>query len=149
MMYTAAMIEVRLLQAGDDAVFQRVAEGVFDEEVAADLAAAFLRDERHHIAAAIDDGVLVGFASGVDYIHPDKGAELWVNEVGVAPSHQRRGLGRAVLTALLQHGRSIGCAAAWVLTESGNEAANALYRGQTSPGESTSAPVVMHEFRLG
>lgn len=48
--------------------------------------AEFLRDPRHHIAVAIEDGVVVGIASGVHYLHPDKPPELFVNEVGVAPA---------------------------------------------------------------
>jgi ribosomal protein S18 acetylase RimI-like enzyme len=66
-------------------------------------------------------------ASGVTYVHPDKPAELFINEVGVAPTHWRRGLGRGALGALLAHGRALGCATAWVLTDRDNTAAKALY----------------------
>jgi GNAT superfamily N-acetyltransferase len=55
------------------------------------------------------------------------GAELWINEVAVAPAHQRRGLGKAVLKALLEVGRTQGCKVAWVLTDEANIAATALY----------------------
>ena len=61
----------------------------------------------------------MGFASGVDYIHPDKPREFWINEVGVAPSHRDRGLGKAVLRTLLDHARALGCREAWVLTGTG------------------------------
>ncbi len=59
-------------------------------------------------------------ASAVHYVHLDKVPELWINEVGVAPSHQRQGIGRRLLEALLQHGRALGCAETWVLTEEEN-----------------------------
>ena len=121
------MIEVRILTTQDADLFGRVADDVFDAPVNPAYVAAFLADPRHHIAAAIDAGVIVGFASGVDYIHPDKPAELWINEVGVAPTHRRRGIGRRILDCLLAHGRSIGCGTAWVLTETGNGPARALY----------------------
>ena len=121
------MIEVRILTTHDAALFGRVAEDVFDATVNPEFVAAFLADPRHHIAAAIEAGVIIGFASGVDYLHPDKPAELWINEVGVAPSHQGRGIGRRILDCLLAHGRSIGCRTAWVLTETGNGPAKALY----------------------
>lgn len=121
------MIEVRILTPQDADLFESVADDVFDAPINPLYVAAFLADPRHHIAAAIDAGVIVGFASGVDYIHPDKPAELWINEVGVAPTHQGRGLGRRILDCLLAHGRSIGCHAAWVLTEAGNGPARALY----------------------
>jgi len=89
----------------------------------------FLADPRHHIAVAIEDGTVVGFASGVDYLHPDKPAQLWINEVGVSPTHQRRGIGHRMLRCLLDHGRRLGCTEAWVGTEPGNAAARALYAG--------------------
>jgi ribosomal protein S18 acetylase RimI-like enzyme len=119
--------DIRILAAGDEGVLASVAPGVFDNPVDPDLANEFLVDPHHHIAAAIDGGVVVGFASGVDYIHPDKPREFWINEVGVAPTHRGRGLGKSVLRALLEHARALGCREAWVLTETDNEAANALY----------------------
>lgn len=120
-------IDVCLLGPGDAQILARVAPDVFDNPVDSDLAKEFLADPRHHIAVAIDDGLVVGFASAVHYVHPDKPAELWINEVGVAPSHRRRGLGRSALTALLRHGRSLGCVNAWVLTDRDNAGARALY----------------------
>src|SRR5713226_10560378 len=88
----------------------------------------FLSDPRHHIAVAIDDGVVVGFASAVLYVHPDKPRpELWINEVGVAETHHRRGIAGKLLNALLDVGRDADCVEAWVLTDRSNEAAMALY----------------------
>ena len=120
-------VDVRLLGGDDKAILSRAAPEVFDHPIDPALAAEFLTDPRHHIAVAVDDGVVVGFASGVHYIHPDKPAELFINEVAIAPTHQRRGLGAAVLAALLNHARTIGCRTAWVLTDRDNVAANALY----------------------
>jgi ribosomal protein S18 acetylase RimI-like enzyme len=121
-------IEVRILRAGDENVLSRVAEGVFDHPIDVALSAEFLRDPRHHLSVGLEDGVVVGFASAVHYVHPDKPAEFWINEVGVAPSHQRQGIARLVLSALLSHGRELGCREAWVLTDEANNAARALYR---------------------
>lgn len=121
------MVDIRILTIRDAQLFSIIADDVFDEPINPEYVAAFLADPRHHIAVGIDDGVIVGFASGVDYIHPDKPAELWINEVGVAPTHQGRGLGRRILDCLLSHGRSIGCHTAWVVTENGNAPAKALY----------------------
>jgi predicted acetyltransferase len=68
------------------------------------------------LAMAIDDGVVVGFVSGVHYVHPDKPPELWINEVSVAPRHRRRGLGKSVLRPSFAVGRAHKCKAAGVLT---------------------------------
>jgi ribosomal protein S18 acetylase RimI-like enzyme len=120
-------VEIKVLRSGDDEILMHVAEEVFDHPVNAELTKEFLNDPRHHIAVAIDDGWVVGFASGVHYIHPDKPPELWINEVSVSPTHRRRGLGKAVLRALFDVGRAHNCRIAWVLTDRQNIAAMALY----------------------
>src|SRR5215218_713922 len=131
-------IDIRVLGPGDEGLLAAVSPDVFDHQPRPELAAEFLSDPRHHIAVALDDGRVVGFASGVHYVHPDKPAELWVNEVGVADSYRRRGLAAAVLGALLDVGRRLGCGEAWVLTDRSNDAALRLYAslgGTEPPGE--------------
>ncbi|MBA4011546.1 MAG: GNAT family N-acetyltransferase [Phenylobacterium sp.] len=136
---------VRLLGAADLAVLGNVAAEVFDEAVDPAFWSEFLADQRHHLVVAIDDGVVVGFASAVHYVHPDKAPQLWINEVGVAPSHQRRGLARRLLDRLLALARELDCSEAWVLTDEENLAARAAYR--SAGGEETSG-VVMVTFPL-
>jgi ribosomal protein S18 acetylase RimI-like enzyme len=84
------------------------------------------------------------------WVHPDKPAELWINEVGVAPSHHRRGLGRQVVDALLDVGRAHRCRSAWVLTDRTNTAALALYRsaGGVEGEGGFSAQTVGFDFTL-
>lgn len=120
-------IGIKLLQRGDDSILMNVAAEVFDKPIDPNLTKEFLEDPRHHIAVATDDGLVVGFASGVHYVHPDKPPELWINEVSVAPTHRRRGLGKAVLRALFEVAQTHRCAVAWVLTDRNNAAAMALY----------------------
>jgi ribosomal protein S18 acetylase RimI-like enzyme len=139
------MLEIITLKAGDEAVLDSVAEEVFDLPPTRALAAAFLSDPHHHICVGVQDGVVVGFASAVHYRHPDKPDELWIDEVGVTPTYQKRGLGKALLRCLLEIGRDLGCAEAWVLTDEDNRAARALYR---SGGGEESLGVVMVSFPL-
>jgi len=140
-------VDVRVLHEGDEYVLDGVAADVFDEPIDAGAVREFLRDPHHHIAVAIDDGVVVGFASAVHYVHPDKPRpEMWINEVGVAPTHQRRGIARDLLTALFGAGRELGCTEAWVLTERSNGAAMALYA--SASGEWSAEDEVMFTFRL-
>lgn len=121
--------------------------GAFDHDIHPPTAAAFLADPHYHLAVAIEDGVVIGFASAIDYVHPDKPVpELWIDEVGVAPERQGRGVAKAILRALLAHAREIGCGEAWVLTDRGNAPALRLYAtagGREAPGET-----VMYSFRL-
>ena len=133
-----------MLQAGDASVLQRVADDVFDLPVDPHWSAEFLADPRHHLAVAIDGDLVVGMASGVHYIHPDKPPQLFINEVGVASSHQGRGIGRRLLDALLERGRALGCNEAWVLTDESNSIARKLYA--SAGGEIDSDPAIMYTF---
>jgi len=139
-------IEYRILGPNDRAVLDHVAAGVFDQDIDPALANEFLGDSRHHLAVAVDAGVVVGFASAVHYVHPDKPAELWVNEVGVAPTHRRKGIAQRLLQTLFDLGRELGCREAWVLTSPANRGAMQLYGA--AGGRQLTDPPAMFTFRL-
>ena len=139
-------VEIKILSCGDDEVLKKVAPNVFDHDIDATLVSEFLADSRHHLIVAIDCGVVVGFVSAIHYVHPDKPAELWINELGVAPSHQNRGLGKRLLRALLEFGRAAGYREAWVLTERSNATAMRVYR--SVGGSESRDSQVMFSFRL-
>ena len=139
-------VETRILRSGDQAILDNLAPEVFDNPLDPRLVAEFLGDQRHHLVVAVDQGQVIGFASAVHYVHPDKPPELWINEVGVAPSHQGRGVGKAVMRALLHHGELLGCGEAWVLTDRSNHAAMRLYA--STGGEEARHDPVMFTFFL-
>jgi aminoglycoside 6'-N-acetyltransferase I len=140
-------VTIRLLQDGDQALLASPEVGVFDRGVDPALADAVLRDPRHHIVAAIEEGRIVGFVSAVDYVHPDKPLELWINEVGVTSRMQRQGVGTQLMRATLDHARALGCVEAWVLADRRNAAALALYSKLSGMQEGTNQ--VMFTFTLG
>ena len=92
-----------------------------------------------------DQGVVVGFVSAVQCFHPDKPPQFWINEVSVAPAHQRKGLAKALLAHVQTYARQLGCSEPWVLTDDTNAPARALYR---SPGGEETQGVVMVTFPL-
>jgi ribosomal protein S18 acetylase RimI-like enzyme len=140
-------IEIKVLGPQDAGVLANVAPDVFDDPIDAGRAAEFLADPRHHLVVAIDNGQVVGFVSGVHYVHPDKPRpELWVNEIGVAPTHQRRGLGKRLMHSLFAVAHGLGCAEAWVGTDRANTAAMRLYAAAGSAAAPTDH--VMFTFRL-
>lgn len=140
-------IEVKVLAVGDGDSLHRVAAEVFDDPIDRARATEFLRDPRHKLVAALDGDSIIGFVSAVVYVHPDKPSpELWINEVGVAPTHHQRGIGRRMLDAMLEVGRQCGCREAWVLTERSNPAAMRLYA--SSGGEESAEDAVMFTFHL-
>lgn len=137
-------IEIRVLAEGDAAVLDTVATDVFDYDIKPDMARRFLADPAHHIVVAIEEGTVVGMATGNDYLHPDKPVMFWVNEMGVAPSHQRRGIGKQLLRRILDLAKELGREEAWLGTEVDNVAARALYKSLDGEEES----FVMYTYDL-
>ena len=142
-----AVIEVRELGPKDESVLNNVAEDVFDDAIVESSARAFLADPRHRLVVAMDKELVIGFVSAVVYVHPDKPApELWINEIGVAPTHHRQGIGKALMQAILQEAKQSGCSEAWVLTNRTNLPAMAMYK--SAGGEETPPDQTMFTFRL-
>lgn len=117
------------VSAGDARLFDAVAPGVFDGPIDPARLAAHLRADGHLTLVAIDDGTVVGRRAAVRHRYPDRPDELYVSELGVAATHRRRGIGRSLLAAMLDWGRELECAQAWLCTEFDNVEASALYRG--------------------
>lgn len=139
------MIAVRIAGPADAALFDGVDPDVFDGPVQPLLLSEFLDDPRHHIAVAMDAAVMVGMCSGVHYIHPDKPAALWINELGVATPWRRRGIATRLIGALLDHGRRLGCDEAWVVADPTAEAVS-FYRSLDA--EQTGTNLAMFSFEL-
>ena len=139
-------ITVRLLGPDEASVLDNVATDVFDYPIDPRWCAEFFGDPRHHLVVALDGDLVVGMASGVHYLHPDKPPELWINEVAVAPTHHGQGIGRQIVSTLVAHAKSIGCYEAWVLTSPTNEPAKRMYRAAGAiPDEELS---VMFTYRM-
>jgi ribosomal protein S18 acetylase RimI-like enzyme len=123
------MPEIKLLTPSDSYLLNNVAEDVFDDSIVESSTREFLADSRHRLVVALDGDLVVGFVSAVIYLHPDKSAlELWINEIGVAPTHQRQGTGKALMQAILEIAKQSGCREAWVLTGRSNLPATSMYR---------------------
>ena len=120
-------IAYRLLGPGDESVLDRVAEEVFDEPIRPDRLIAYLADPATLLLVALDGDLVVGQCAAVIHRHPDKPTELYVDELGVSPAWQRRGIGAELMRRILDEGRARGCEEAWLGTEPDNDAANALY----------------------
>lgn len=139
------MIEVRILGAHEAHLLDSIADGVFDDAIHPAWCAEFVADPRHHLAIALDGNTIVGMASGVHYLHPDKPHQLFINEAGVSEAYRCHGIGRRLLATLLSHATALGCESAWVLTESDNAAARKMYAA--AGGIEIASPPVMIEFR--
>ena len=110
------------------------AAGLFDEQPQGEATERFLDTPGHHLLLAWDGDRPVGFVSGVEMTHPDKGTEMFLYELGVAEEAQNRGIGSALVAALHELAREKGCYGMWVLTDDDNHAALKAYR-RTPPQE--------------
>lgn len=134
------------LSQSNAALLNNIAPDVFDNAIDPRSLSAFLADPRHIMFVAVHDGVVVGMASAFEYFHPDKPSQLFVNEVGVTPAHQRRGIGRKLVEALLDAARTRGCVFAWLGTATDNTAGQACFA--SVPGVAKPQPFLLYEWDL-
>jgi [ribosomal protein S18]-alanine N-acetyltransferase len=137
---------VRIVEAatGDDALVLAAGE-LFDRPPTPEWTAAFLTHDGHHLLFAVVDDAPVGFVSGVETTHPDKGTEMFLYELAVHERHRNRGVGRALVRALAELAARRGCYGMWVLTDSDNAAALASYRA-AGAGEPEPQVMLSWEF---
>jgi aminoglycoside 3-N-acetyltransferase I len=118
-----ADIEIRLLGPDDANIVRalRTYEGEGDPE-------GLLADTRTLLLVAFDGADPVGLvlAHELPRRHGDR-SKLFVYEVDVAESHQRRGIASALLARLAEIASERGIRVGFVLTGPDNTAANALY----------------------
>jgi aminoglycoside 6'-N-acetyltransferase I len=121
------MLIVTRLLAADDHSGLRFAGDVFDEDIEPGLLATYLAQPQNMLIAALDGDLVVGQCQAMMHTHPDQKPTLYIDNLGVAPSHQRRGIARRLVTEMFAWGKERGCVEAWVATEPDNEPARALY----------------------
>ena len=137
-------MDLRWLGRADlDAVV--AAEHLFDGPAMREATERFLSEPTAHLCLAYEDEEPAGFVSGVEMTHPDKGTEMFVYELGVAPVARLQGVGTALVRALAELARERGCYGMWVGTEVDNEAAQVTYR---RAGATEETPFVLLNWDL-
>jgi len=119
------------------------AQHLFDGPAQRAASEKFLAAEENHLLIAYEDGEPAGMITGTEVTHPDKGTEMFLNELDVSPDYQRRGIGRDLVDALAGIARERGCRGMWVGVETDNEAALATY---ASAGASNDGPFIMKSW---
>jgi aminoglycoside 6'-N-acetyltransferase I len=140
---------VTVERVGDGAVLDRVGPDVFDDTLTPELVAAYLQSPGHLLVVAVDDGVVVGMCTAVVHHKPDEAPELYIDELGTASTHRRRGIARRLTEAMLEWGAELGCGEAWLATEEDNTAAIGLYDSLVEGRGGDRQPIVMYSFPLG
>jgi aminoglycoside 3-N-acetyltransferase I len=129
-----------------DAAVVLAAIDLFDGPPLKSATELFLANPTHHLLFAFDDdGRPVGMISGVETTHPDKGTEMFLYELEVAPMARLQGVATALVHALAAMARERGCYGMWVGTEPDNVAALATYR---RAGAADEAPFVLLSWDL-
>ena len=136
---------IRMLRR-DDLALLEAADASLACGIDARAASALLDDPARHAAVALEGARIVGVALATR--EPGRRTPvLVVADVAVAPSHRRRGVGRRLLEALLEHGRATGCAEATVEADRDDLAARALCAA--AGGVEVPEPRVRVAFPLG
>ncbi len=138
-------IEIRRLGPGDEAVVDSAGH-LFDEAPKPDAVRRFLADPDHHLFVAVFGGRTVGFVSGVELTHPDKGTEMFLYELAVDERHRRLGIATELVAALRDLARKRGCYDMWALTDHDNGAALGTYR-KSGAGEESSHVMLTWDLR--
>jgi aminoglycoside 3-N-acetyltransferase I len=129
-----------------DAAAVHLAADLFDVPPSAAATERFLADPTHHLLFAYDEaGRAVGMISGVETTHPDKGTEMFIYELGVAPAARLQGVATELVRTLGEIARKNGCYGMWVATEPDNQAAKATYR---KAGANEEAPFMLLSWDL-
>ena len=126
------------LGPGDGQSLLNVAEDVFDAEIMISRAENFLRDENHILIVARLKGRVIGQLTAMVHHHLDSPSELYIDNLGVTPQHQRQGVATRLIEQAMDVGRELGCRNVWVATGIDNPAAAALYSRTGAVGETIS-----------
>jgi GNAT superfamily N-acetyltransferase len=138
---------VNIVELGPADADKVIAAGdLFDEQPKPDATARFLAEPGHHLLFAYDGTVPIGFITGVETVHPDKGTEMFLYEMGVVEAHRRRGVGRALVERLATIARSSGCYGMWVATDDANPAALATYESAGAKRDDQPAVILTWTF---
>jgi ribosomal protein S18 acetylase RimI-like enzyme len=123
-------VSIHQLSLENAGLLANIDPDVFDHEIRQDMLAAYLSDPRHAMFVAVEDGVVVGQVRGNVHLQPDRASDLYLDNLGTAPSHQRRGIATQLVRALTAWGKAHGCTYVWLATETDNTGAILFYKAQ-------------------
>jgi aminoglycoside 6'-N-acetyltransferase I len=122
-----ADITIRRIDQTGAVVLASYDDDVFDEAIDPGHLAVYLAQPQNMMIVAIDGDLVIGQCQAVMHTHPDQPPTLYLDNLGVAPSHRRRGIARQLVNDMMAWGKERGCGECWVATEPDNEEARALY----------------------
>lgn len=127
-MLLAMPVALFRVQPSNVALLENVDPECFDEPIVMERAARCVASPDAVLVVAVADGLVVGQCLAAIHRHPDKPTELYIDDLAVAPSFRRQGVGRRLVEACLAHSRADGAEVVWVGTEPDNDVARSFYR---------------------
>jgi ribosomal protein S18 acetylase RimI-like enzyme len=124
-------ITIHHITPANTALLDNIDPDIFDDPISPVHLAAYLADPRHAMFVALADNRVAGQIRGCVHLQPDRASDLYIDNLGTAPDHQRRGIASQLMRALLAWGEAQGCTHAWVATETDNGGAQGFYAAQT------------------
>ena len=123
----ATTLEIRRVSASDSTLFASVADDVFNDAISPSQIGMYLSAPETMLVVALDKGQVIGQVTAVVHRHPDRGDDLYIDDVGVAPAHWRRGIASRMIDEICLWAKERGCREAWLATDPDNKAAQGLY----------------------
>lgn len=105
---------------------------VFDDPLEPDALNEFVQQGNHALFVACDGDQVIGQIRGMIVYQPDAGADLYIDNLGVAGFYRRQGVATALYEVLFSWAKGTltkpqDVLKAWVMTEPENKAARAFY----------------------
>jgi GNAT superfamily N-acetyltransferase len=97
----------------------------------------FARDDRLHARIAKLDGQLVGITHFLEHPSTSSADVCYLQDLFTAPEARGQGVGRALIEAVAEHARALGCARLYWQTKTTNLVARRLYNSITEDSSFT------------
>jgi ribosomal protein S18 acetylase RimI-like enzyme len=121
-------VQILRVQSHNLSVLERVDPDCFDEPIDLERAARCVESPDAVLLVAVGEGVVIGQCLAAIHRHPDKASEVYIDDLAVSPSFQRRGIATQLVEMCIGYGRAAGATIVWVATETTNDAARQFYR---------------------
>lgn len=86
------VVVIREMSEGDDDAVVAISY-LFDDDARIDATGRFVTSPGRHLLVAYENAVAVGFVTGVEMTHADKGTDMFLYEIGVNESARNEAAG--------------------------------------------------------
>ncbi|MGI3168127.1 GNAT family N-acetyltransferase [Pseudooceanicola sp. C21-150M6] len=122
------MIRVIRILPDNTGVLDRIADEVFDDRIDPDRLSDMLATPDHLLLVAVDGDLVVGQCLAMVLKGPDRAPSLYIDNLGVAPTHRRQKIGTELLRHAFAYGKAQGCGSAWLGIDPDSDSAAPFYQ---------------------